>query len=147
MWILRLLTLLLLRQMLLMGNKHGDKLFHSWPNILKMLRSVAGSSEKDIVTLGFQGHVPPIQRVVLEVFPQLRPPHRLPLLWAVFFQKLLRYLPNPILLIRVKEMIQCLWNQKATLLERVVARTKENFRRPQLISCEFPAQKSKRRCH
>ncbi|MFS7919725.1 hypothetical protein Hanom_Chr03g00216051 [Helianthus anomalus] len=63
---------------------------------------VAGSSEKDIVTLGFQGHVPPIQRVVLEVFPQLRLPHHLPLLWAVFFQKLLRYLPNLILLIRVK---------------------------------------------
>ncbi|KAL8251600.1 hypothetical protein R6Q59_035293 [Mikania micrantha] len=40
------------------------------------------------------GHVPPVQRVVLEVFPQLRPPHHLPLLWAVFFQKLLRYLPN-----------------------------------------------------
>ncbi|KAI3784337.1 hypothetical protein L1987_43435 [Smallanthus sonchifolius] len=40
------------------------------------------------------GHVPPVQRAVLEVFPQLRPPHHLPLLWTVFFQKLLRYLPN-----------------------------------------------------
>ncbi|KAI3784336.1 hypothetical protein L1987_43434 [Smallanthus sonchifolius] len=34
--------------------RHGDKLCYSWPNILEMLRSVAGSSEKDIVTLGFQ---------------------------------------------------------------------------------------------
>lgn len=40
------------------------------------------------------GHVPPVQRVVLEIFPQLRPPDHLPSLWAVFFQKLLHYLPN-----------------------------------------------------
>ncbi|PWA64388.1 ARM repeat superfamily protein [Artemisia annua] len=41
-----------------------------------------------------QGHVPPLQRVVLDIFPQLRPPNHLPSLWTVFFQKLLHYLPN-----------------------------------------------------
>ncbi|XP_042986110.1 protein MON2 homolog isoform X5 [Carya illinoinensis] len=34
--------------------RHGEKLLHSWPNILEMLRSVADVSEKDLVTLGFQ---------------------------------------------------------------------------------------------
>ncbi|XP_041019772.1 protein MON2 homolog isoform X5 [Juglans microcarpa x Juglans regia] len=34
--------------------RHGEKLHHSWPNILEMLRSVADVSEKDLVTLGFQ---------------------------------------------------------------------------------------------
>ncbi|KAF5740546.1 protein MON2 isoform X1 [Tripterygium wilfordii] len=34
--------------------RHGEKLHHSWPNILEMLRSVADASEKDLVTLGFQ---------------------------------------------------------------------------------------------
>ncbi|GJU21353.1 hypothetical protein Tco_1154695 [Tanacetum coccineum] len=42
----------------------------------------------------FQGHVPPLQRVVLDIFPQLRPPNHLPSLWTVFLQKLLHYLPN-----------------------------------------------------
>lgn len=41
-----------------------------------------------------QGHVPPLQRVVLDIFQQLRPPNHLPSLWTVFFQKLLNYLPN-----------------------------------------------------
>ncbi|XP_068649645.1 uncharacterized protein [Aristolochia californica] len=34
--------------------RHGDKLCHSWPNILEMLRSVANASEKDLIPLGFQ---------------------------------------------------------------------------------------------
>ncbi|XP_050223198.1 uncharacterized protein LOC126673214 isoform X2 [Mercurialis annua] len=34
--------------------RHGDKLYYSWPNILEMLRSVADAPEKDLVTLGFQ---------------------------------------------------------------------------------------------
>ncbi|KAE9589615.1 putative mon2, dimerization and cyclophilin-binding domain, guanine nucleotide exchange factor [Lupinus albus] len=34
--------------------RHGEKLHHSWRNILEMLRYVADASEKDIVTLGFQ---------------------------------------------------------------------------------------------
>ncbi|KAG9451995.1 hypothetical protein H6P81_004899 [Aristolochia fimbriata] len=34
--------------------RHGDKLCHSWPNILEMLRSVASASEKDLIPLGFQ---------------------------------------------------------------------------------------------
>ncbi|XP_057496302.1 uncharacterized protein LOC130781215 [Actinidia eriantha] len=34
--------------------RHGEKLHYSWPNILELLRSVADSSEKDLVTLGFQ---------------------------------------------------------------------------------------------
>ncbi|KAE8729705.1 Cysteine synthase D1 isoform 1 [Hibiscus syriacus] len=32
----------------------GEKLRYSWPDILVLLRSVAGASEKDLVTLGFQ---------------------------------------------------------------------------------------------
>ncbi|KAK3200540.1 hypothetical protein Dsin_023955 [Dipteronia sinensis] len=32
----------------------GERLHYSWPDILEMLRSVADSSEKDLVTLGFQ---------------------------------------------------------------------------------------------
>ncbi|KAJ7973440.1 protein MON2-like isoform X1 [Quillaja saponaria] len=34
--------------------RHGEKLYYSWPNILEMLRSVADAPEKDLVTLGFQ---------------------------------------------------------------------------------------------
>ncbi|GAB4855419.1 hypothetical protein Ancab_024046 [Ancistrocladus abbreviatus] len=34
--------------------RHGEKLHHSWPDILQMLRSVAQAPEKDLVTLGFQ---------------------------------------------------------------------------------------------
>ncbi|ONI04754.1 hypothetical protein PRUPE_6G338000 [Prunus persica] len=34
--------------------RHGEKLLYSWPDILEMLRSVADSSEKELVTLGFQ---------------------------------------------------------------------------------------------
>ncbi|KAL2622814.1 hypothetical protein R1flu_003019 [Riccia fluitans] len=34
--------------------RHGEKLYHSWPSILELLRAVANTSEKDIVPLGFQ---------------------------------------------------------------------------------------------
>ncbi|KAH9318494.1 hypothetical protein KI387_020263, partial [Taxus chinensis] len=34
--------------------RHGDKLYHSWPSILDMLRSVVNGSEKDLIPLGFQ---------------------------------------------------------------------------------------------
>ncbi|XP_065852074.1 uncharacterized protein [Euphorbia lathyris] len=34
--------------------RHGEKLYYSWPNILEMLRSVVDATEKDLVTLGFQ---------------------------------------------------------------------------------------------
>ncbi|CAL0321003.1 unnamed protein product [Lupinus luteus] len=34
--------------------RYGEKLHHSWPNILEMLRYVADASDKDLVTLGFQ---------------------------------------------------------------------------------------------
>ncbi|KAI5060182.1 hypothetical protein GOP47_0024602 [Adiantum capillus-veneris] len=34
--------------------RHGEKLYHSWPDILELLRSVANTSEKDFVPLGFQ---------------------------------------------------------------------------------------------
>ncbi|XP_050143389.1 uncharacterized protein LOC126619152 isoform X2 [Malus sylvestris] len=34
--------------------RHGEKLHYSWPDILELLRSVADSSEKELVTLAFQ---------------------------------------------------------------------------------------------
>ncbi|XP_058086558.1 uncharacterized protein LOC131233785 [Magnolia sinica] len=34
--------------------RHGEKLYYSWLNILEMLRSVADASEKDLIPLGFQ---------------------------------------------------------------------------------------------
>lgn len=34
--------------------RRGEKLYHSWPDILELLRSVANTSEKDFVPLGFQ---------------------------------------------------------------------------------------------
>ncbi|KAK1288620.1 hypothetical protein QJS10_CPB19g01189 [Acorus calamus] len=34
--------------------RHGEKLYYSWPNILEMLRSVANVREKDLIPLGFQ---------------------------------------------------------------------------------------------
>ncbi|KAJ8475568.1 hypothetical protein OPV22_019295 [Ensete ventricosum] len=34
--------------------RHGDKLYYSWPSILKLLRAVADASERDLVPLGFQ---------------------------------------------------------------------------------------------
>ncbi|KAF5791184.1 putative mon2, dimerization and cyclophilin-binding domain, guanine nucleotide exchange factor [Helianthus annuus] len=76
---------------------HAQGMFES--SMYAQLLSIIDSAIKEAKTTqnNFEaefGHVPPIQRVVLEVFPQLRPPHHLPLLWAVFFQKLLRYLPN-----------------------------------------------------
>ncbi|KAK1432406.1 hypothetical protein QVD17_09302 [Tagetes erecta] len=76
---------------------HAQGMFES--SMYSQLLSVIDSAirEAKINQNNFEaefGHIPPIQRVVLEVFPQLRPPHHIPSLWAVFFQKLLRYLPN-----------------------------------------------------
>ncbi|KAL5566940.1 hypothetical protein UlMin_030104 [Ulmus minor] len=34
--------------------RNGEKLYYSWPNILEMLRSVADTSEKELIPLGFQ---------------------------------------------------------------------------------------------
>ncbi|KAF8388069.1 hypothetical protein HHK36_026735 [Tetracentron sinense] len=34
--------------------RHGEKLYYSWPDILDMLRSVADAAEKDLISLGFQ---------------------------------------------------------------------------------------------
>ncbi|KAI3894720.1 hypothetical protein MKX03_033369 [Papaver bracteatum] len=34
--------------------RHGDKLYYSWPAILETLRSVADASERDLIPLGFQ---------------------------------------------------------------------------------------------
>ncbi|KAF6142246.1 hypothetical protein GIB67_012095 [Kingdonia uniflora] len=34
--------------------RYGEKLFYSWPNILELLRSVADTTEKDLISLGFQ---------------------------------------------------------------------------------------------
>eukprot|EP00250_Pteridium_aquilinum_P017543 c23683_g1_i1 orf=245-5539(+) len=34
--------------------RRGEKLYHSWPDILELLRSVANTSEKDFIPLGFQ---------------------------------------------------------------------------------------------
>ncbi|KAH7372647.1 hypothetical protein KP509_17G014700 [Ceratopteris richardii] len=34
--------------------RHGEKLCHSWPDILELLRSVANTSEKDFIPLAFQ---------------------------------------------------------------------------------------------
>ncbi|WOL08916.1 hypothetical protein Cni_G17669 [Canna indica] len=34
--------------------RHGEKLYYSWPSVLKLLRAVADASEKDLVPLGFQ---------------------------------------------------------------------------------------------
>ncbi|KAJ7563609.1 hypothetical protein O6H91_03G117100 [Diphasiastrum complanatum] len=34
--------------------RHGEKLYHSWPSILELLRSVANASAKELVPLGFQ---------------------------------------------------------------------------------------------
>ncbi|XP_020274026.1 protein MON2 homolog isoform X2 [Asparagus officinalis] len=34
--------------------RHGEKLYYSWPDILEMLRTVADASEKDLITSGFQ---------------------------------------------------------------------------------------------
>lgn len=34
--------------------RHGEKLYHSWPSILEMLRSVVNASETDLIPLGFQ---------------------------------------------------------------------------------------------
>eukprot|EP00249_Psilotum_nudum_P022267 c28446_g1_i3 orf=509-5821(-) len=34
--------------------RYGEKLYHSWPDILELLRSVANTSEKDLLPLGFQ---------------------------------------------------------------------------------------------
>ncbi|KAK3011261.1 hypothetical protein RJ639_010612 [Escallonia herrerae] len=39
------------------------------------------------------GHIPPMQRTVLETLPLLRPPEHLVSLWCLFLQKLLHYLP------------------------------------------------------
>lgn len=34
--------------------RHGEKLYYSWPNILEILRLVANTLEKDLIPLGFQ---------------------------------------------------------------------------------------------
>lgn len=76
---------------------HAQGMFES--NMYSQLLSIVDSAIKEakINQNNFEaefGHVPPVQRVVLEIFPQLRPPIHHPSLWAVFFQKLLHYLPS-----------------------------------------------------
>ncbi|XP_071711861.1 uncharacterized protein [Rutidosis leptorrhynchoides] len=76
---------------------HAQGMFES--SMYSQLLSIIESAirEAKITQNNFEaefGHVPPLQRVVLEIFPQLCPPNHLPSLWAVFFQKLLNYLPN-----------------------------------------------------
>ncbi|KAL4582852.1 hypothetical protein LXL04_007413 [Taraxacum kok-saghyz] len=76
---------------------HAQGMFDS--NMYAQLLSVIDSAIKEakITQNNFEaefGHIPPVQRVVLDILPQLRPPNHLPSLWAVFFQKLLHYLPN-----------------------------------------------------
>ncbi|KAJ0982542.1 hypothetical protein J5N97_010797 [Dioscorea zingiberensis] len=34
--------------------RHGEKLYYSWPSILDLLRNVAAATDKDLVSLGFQ---------------------------------------------------------------------------------------------
>ncbi|XP_024978290.1 protein MON2 homolog isoform X2 [Cynara cardunculus var. scolymus] len=76
---------------------HAQGMFDSsmYAQLLSIIESAI--KEANITQSNFEaefGHVPPVQRVVLEIFPLLRPPNHLPSLWAVFFQKLLHYLPN-----------------------------------------------------
>ncbi|KAJ9561791.1 hypothetical protein OSB04_006951 [Centaurea solstitialis] len=76
---------------------HAQGMFDSsmYAQLLSIIESTI--REANITQSNFEaefGHVPPVQRVVLEIFPLLRPPDHLPSLWAVFFQKLLHYLPN-----------------------------------------------------
>lgn len=47
------------------------------------------STEVDI------GHIPHLQRAVLEILPQLRPTEKLSSMWFLFLQGLLQYLPGP----------------------------------------------------
>ncbi|CAH9087132.1 unnamed protein product [Cuscuta europaea] len=44
----------LLKILLHVLERYGEKLHYSWPNILDLLRSVAHAPEKDLVSLGFQ---------------------------------------------------------------------------------------------
>ncbi|KAI3669236.1 hypothetical protein L6452_40463 [Arctium lappa] len=76
---------------------HAQAMFDSsmYAQLLNIIESAI--REANITQSNFEaefGHVPPVQRVVLEIFPLLRPPNHLPSLWAVFFHKLLHYLPN-----------------------------------------------------
>lgn len=76
---------------------HAQGMFDSsmYAQLLSIIESAI--REANITQSNFEaefGHVPPVQRVVLEIFPLLHPPNHLPSLWAVFFQKLLHYLPN-----------------------------------------------------
>ncbi|XP_042398524.1 protein MON2 homolog [Zingiber officinale] len=50
--------------------RHGEKLYYSWPCILKLLRAVADASEKDIVPLGFQS-----MRIIMNDGLSTIPPH------------------------------------------------------------------------
>ncbi|KAL7607146.1 uncharacterized protein LOC111910718 [Lactuca sativa] len=76
---------------------HAQGMFDS--SMYGQLLSIINSAIKEakITQNNFEaefGHIPPVQRVVLDIIPQLSPPEHLPSLWAVFFQKLLQYLPN-----------------------------------------------------
>lgn len=42
----------------------------------------------------FQGHVPPVQRTMLEILPLLRPAVHLPSMWLLLLRELLHYLPR-----------------------------------------------------
>ncbi|OVA15488.1 protein of unknown function DUF1981 [Macleaya cordata] len=51
-------------------------------------KSTSDSMETDT------GHVPPVQRTMLEILPQLRPSEPLTSMWSHLFRELLRYLPG-----------------------------------------------------
>ncbi|XP_010256047.1 PREDICTED: protein MON2 homolog isoform X2 [Nelumbo nucifera] len=55
---------------------------------VKQPKSITDNVEAEI------GHVPPVQRTMLEILPQLRPPEHLPSMWSHFLSELLNYLPG-----------------------------------------------------
>ncbi|KAF9606220.1 hypothetical protein IFM89_023803 [Coptis chinensis] len=65
---------------------------------VKQSRSAGDSSEVDIELL------PPVQRTMLEVLPQLCPAEHLSSLWSNFLRKLLHFLPRPELPLQDKEV-------------------------------------------
>lgn len=76
---------------------HAQGMFDS--GMYTKLLSVIDSAVKEakISNNNFEaefGHVPPVQRTVLEIFPLLHPPEHLSSMWFLFLQKLLQYLPK-----------------------------------------------------
>lgn len=68
----------------------------TYTQLLAIIRLVVKQSKMNNDNFEVEyGHVPPVQRMMLEILPLLRPAVHLPAMWLLLLRELLQYLPRP----------------------------------------------------